>query len=97
MPPTHPEWTCSLEVPFLTLFEPWFFKSAGCCGQTMSKVAPLGKGSEKRAAWNLVAPHRSTETNASIEHQLLKYDAPFTSMIVPVENSEPSEARKRTA
>ena len=29
--------------------------------------------------------------------QLLRYDAPFTSIMVPVENSEPSEARKRTA
>jgi len=29
--------------------------------------------------------------------QLRKYDAPLTSMMVPVENSEPSEARNNTA
>ena len=70
MPPTHPlphievratgtGGPRSAEVPFLTLFEPSSFKSAESFGQTMSKVAPLGKRDEARATSKSAALCRS--------------------------------------
>ena len=51
----------SAEVPFLTLFGPPSFKSAGCFEQTMLKVAPLGKRAGKRPTWKSEAHTRSED------------------------------------
>jgi len=47
------------EVPFLTLFELLLFQSARWLGQTMLKVAPLGKRADGRAASKSEATTRS--------------------------------------
>ena len=68
MPPS-PQPKGAAEVPFLTLFEPESSPDADWFGQTMSRVAPLGKRAGKRTPLKPEARSGSARLTAIYSNQ----------------------------